>query len=180
MRLKSTGFTLLEMIAALGVFSVVIVIFSSTFLSLLNAERRAQASAGVQDNLRFALEVMSKEIRTGTDYPAPGTYESITFTNRHDPPQRVTYRLNEFADEQCSQEHPCIGKKVCDASGSNCSGFLPLTSDQISIDRLRFIRSGIQPRIQIVVNGRAKIQNVETKLNVQTTVSQRKVVQSQP
>lgn len=167
---RAAGFTLLEMIAALGVFSVIIIIFSATFLSLLNAERRTQIAANVQDNLRFALEVMAKEIRTGTGYSIPSSPSntSITFTNADNVP--VTYRLSgsDLLSNPCNL-NPCIGKVI---SGK----FLPLTSKQISVQKLEFYPlSGSQPSVQIVIRARAMVQNVETELTVQTTISKRKV-----
>ncbi|MBI2038933.1 MAG: prepilin-type N-terminal cleavage/methylation domain-containing protein [Candidatus Niyogibacteria bacterium] len=172
----SAGFTLLEMIAALGVFSVIIIIFSSTFLNLLNAERKAQIASSVQDNLRFAIEVMSKEIRTGTQYQVPPqpTNTAITFVNAND--ESITYRVSgpDIANNPCSDEKPCIVKSV------NGGDFLPLTSDQIAIDDLLFFVGGIQPRIQIIIRARATVQNVETQLNLQTTVSQRNIVRPTP
>ena len=190
MKTHTAGFTLLEMIAALGVFSVIIVIFSSTFLNLLNAERKTQVAASVQDNLRFALEVMAKEIRTGTEYAVgpsdptacplssgvAGVWASAAFSfkNADNPPKPFTYRLNDpQLNELCGEEgRRCIGKVV---GTGGAEKFLSLTSKEITIDRLCFYLAGDQPRVTIVMNARATIQKVETRLNIQTTVSQRKV-----
>ena len=169
---RQSGFTLLELVASLGVFSVVIIIFSSTFLALLNAERRAQAGAAVEDNLRFAVEVMAKEVRTGTNYVVQTPNTSITFTNSGG--DTVQYRLSgdDILPNPCSA-NPCIGKVV--TKQGITSPFLPLTSGEITIDGIRFFLAGIQPRITIAVSAHAKVQNIETPLHVQTTISQRKV-----
>ena len=181
MKRKHAGFTLLEMIASLGVFSVVIVIFSSTFLHLLNAERKTQIAATVQDNLRFALETMAKDIRTGTVYYVdnPDTDSTVFgFTNTNG--ASIKYCLNGL----CGNTNPCsvnrcIGRVVISEEGAE-GEFLPITSDQITIDKLRFYLkqdvSAIQPSVIIAISARATIQNIETRLNVETLVSQRKVI----
>ncbi|MBI1956914.1 MAG: type II secretion system protein [Candidatus Niyogibacteria bacterium] len=169
---KTAGFTLLEMIAALGVFSVVIIIFSSTFLSLLNAERKAQIASTIQNNLRFAVEVMMKEIRTGTGYIVPLSPDntSIAFFNADN--ESIVYRASEpVPDPRCPTGE---GRRI-ERSEDGGTSFLPLTSEQICIERLEFLSGGIQPRIQIVVNAAAMIQNVVSALTVQTLISQRKV-----
>src|SRR3990167_9895129 len=62
------GFTLLEMFVALGVFSVIMVIAFGIAISMNNAQFKASRIQIVQDDLRFALESMTKEMRTGTNF----------------------------------------------------------------------------------------------------------------
>lgn len=62
------GFTLVEMIVALAVFSVVITIAVGALLSLIASNEQLQNEQSVMTNLSFALDSMAREIRTGTNY----------------------------------------------------------------------------------------------------------------
>lgn len=62
------GFTLIEIIVSLGVFSVVITIAVGALLMLVAANAQLQSEQVVMTNLSFALDSMTREIRTGTNY----------------------------------------------------------------------------------------------------------------
>ena len=70
MRRKPTqsGFTLIEMIVSLGVFSLVITIAVGALLTLMASSKRLQGEQSVMTNLSFALDGMTREIRTGSFY----------------------------------------------------------------------------------------------------------------
>lgn len=68
---KSTrGFSLIEIIVAVGVFTVVAMLTVGSLLILTAAEKRVASVQINQDNIRFAVDLMSREIRTsnGADY----------------------------------------------------------------------------------------------------------------
>lgn len=67
-RTKETGFTLIEMIVSLAVFSFVVTIAIGALLMLMTASKRLQGEQSVMTNLSFALDAMTREIRTGTFY----------------------------------------------------------------------------------------------------------------
>src|SRR4051812_11444285 len=62
------GFTLIEMLVSITLFSVVMVMALGALLSLSVADRRAEALKSSIDNLTFALDSMSRAIRTGNTY----------------------------------------------------------------------------------------------------------------
>jgi prepilin-type N-terminal cleavage/methylation domain-containing protein len=71
MKLRSTsqlGFSLIEMIVSLGLFSVVITISVGALLMLIATNEQLQSEQTVMTNLSFALDSMTREIRTGTNY----------------------------------------------------------------------------------------------------------------
>lgn len=163
------GFTLLEMIVALGVFSIVILTTSSGFLSLLNAERKAAAKIEIEDNLRFALEVMAKEIRTGRNYTDPGIQpiSDFSFVNANN--EMITYRLS-------AQER--IIKVI--AREEAATEILPLSSEHIKVENLGFWVRGAgvggadgQPMVTITITAKTLGQKITSEFNLQTTVSQR-------
>ncbi len=65
---KQFGFTLIEMIVALAVFSVIVTISIGALLTLIATNQQLQAEQSVMTNLSFALDSMTREIRTGTRY----------------------------------------------------------------------------------------------------------------
>lgn len=71
------GFTLVEMLVVVAVFSVMMLIATNIFLVASKASRQAASSQRVQGDVRFALEAIAREVRFGTiDYdcyaPNPG------------------------------------------------------------------------------------------------------------
>ncbi|MCA9366806.1 type II secretion system protein [Candidatus Kaiserbacteria bacterium] len=67
-RTTQSGFTLIEMIVSLGLFSIVITVAVGALLVLIANNKQLQQEQGVMTNLSFALDSMTREIRTGTKY----------------------------------------------------------------------------------------------------------------
>jgi len=157
---SNKGFTIIEMVVAVGVFAVVMTVSLAAFLNVSDIQKRAEALRVINDNLNFSLETMMREIRAGNTYGAGGT--SFDFTDIDG--NQIFYRLNAGR----------IEKKV--GSGS----YLALTAPEVNITKLLFISrgelagDGLQPRVTIVITGSAGEKTV-IKLNLQTTISQRKI-----
>ncbi|MEK7093249.1 MAG: type II secretion system protein, partial [Patescibacteria group bacterium] len=73
----SRGFTLIEMIVSVGLFAVVMIICVAALLSLVDANKKAQAIQSVMNNLNVAVDGMVRSIRMGTNYHC-GTDLSVT------------------------------------------------------------------------------------------------------
>jgi prepilin-type N-terminal cleavage/methylation domain-containing protein len=65
---KNLGFTLIELIVALGVFSVVVTTAVGSVLSLINNNQKLQAEQNIMSQLSFALDTMAREMRSGYNY----------------------------------------------------------------------------------------------------------------
>ncbi|HRY62544.1 MAG TPA: type II secretion system protein [Candidatus Paceibacterota bacterium] len=65
---KKTGFTLIELMVSISIFSVVMLIVIGALLMLNDANKKAQAMRAIVDNLNFATEDMTRNIRTGRDF----------------------------------------------------------------------------------------------------------------
>jgi prepilin-type N-terminal cleavage/methylation domain-containing protein len=65
---NKSGFTLIEVIVSLALFSVVITIAVGALLILISSNRQLQNEQSVLSNLSFALDSMTREIRTGSNY----------------------------------------------------------------------------------------------------------------
>lgn len=66
--LQTRGFTLIEMLVSLSLFAVVVTMSVSMLLVLIESNGRAQSMQLVMTNLSFALDSITREIRTGTDW----------------------------------------------------------------------------------------------------------------
>ncbi|MFA7315154.1 MAG: type II secretion system protein, partial [Candidatus Magasanikbacteria bacterium] len=64
----NTGFTLVEMMVAIAVFSIVMVAAMSALLNVIDANNKARAIKTAINNVNFALEGISRDMRMGTDY----------------------------------------------------------------------------------------------------------------
>ena len=182
------GFTLIEMMVAFAIFAVIMVVAVGSLLSLIRANYKAQTTKTVVNNLHFALENMSRNIRTGTGYHCGGsgdltvardctsTAESqFVFKSRDG--SYVMYRL--FGGSISRSKSSDTGVLVSSAN------FIPITAPEVQVDTLSFYVDGAdrsnepgnnkeQPRVFILVKGSMLGKNkFPTRFDIQTLVSQR-------
>lgn len=62
------GFTLVELIVSVGLFAIVMTVSIGTLLIVIDANRRAQSLNAAMTNVSFAVDSMTRNIRTGYDY----------------------------------------------------------------------------------------------------------------
>jgi len=67
-QMQNRGFTLIEMIVSLGIFSIVVTTAVGAMLILISTNQQLQSQQNVMTNLSFALDTMTREIRTGHNY----------------------------------------------------------------------------------------------------------------
>jgi len=96
---QQSGYTLVELIVAVGLFAFVMTLSSGAYLMMIGLNRQAQGIATGIDDLSFALETMTRDIRTGSEYSCggfgdcPSGASSFSFRNRHG--VLVTYSLSD-------------------------------------------------------------------------------------
>lgn len=152
------GFTLIEMIVAVGVFTVAITLSLASFLNISAVQKKAEAFRLVNNNLNFALESMVREIKTGSGYSSSDG-SSLTITNGAG--EIVTFSLDAKQ----------IKRQLKDGN------LLALTAPEVQITNLKFILAASgQPMVTILINGVIEEKGeIKSHLNLQTTVSQRKL-----
>ena len=183
------GFTLIEMMVAFAIFAVIMVVAVGSLLSLIKANYKAQTTKTVVNNLHFALENMSRNIRTGTGYHCGGAGDLTTardctstaenqFVFRSRDGSYVMYRLQSGA---------ILRSKSTDIGVlTSSANFIPITAPEVQVDTLSFYVDGAdranepgngnkeQPRVFILVKGSMLGKNkVPTRFDIQTLVSQR-------
>jgi prepilin-type N-terminal cleavage/methylation domain-containing protein len=168
--MKKQGFSLIEIMVSLAIFSIVVVVATGALLSTIDATKKAQATQTVLTNLNLALEGMTREIRTGSDYGVSGTGGSILTLNDKTGTTQVIY---SFVGAANGSNGKIVKTKVGTPSED-------LTAPEVDVKSLKFTliggASGTQPRVFITLQGVAGTNpKYRTTFEIQTTVSQRKL-----
>ncbi len=79
--MKTKGFTLIEIIVSLAIFSVVAVIAIGALVRVTSANRQAQAIQSGVNNVSFVLDAMSREMRVGTNYKCYSAHTDFSMGN---------------------------------------------------------------------------------------------------
>src|SRR3989344_6069238 len=163
---KKRGYTLIELIIAVGLFALVMTLASGAYLVMIGISRQTQAIATGIDNLSFALETMTRTIRTGTEYTCPGgtsNCTTTTFSVRNESFVVTSYRLSGGAITQTQN-----GAEV------------PLTDPLVTVSSLLFYASGttrgddFQPRVTMIVSGTVSSEpGKTTPFTVETSATMR-------
>jgi len=161
---KGAGFSLIELVVAVFVFSILIVLAGGSFVGALTMQKRALNIKKVEENGRFILELMAREIRVANpintgDSACPGP-SILSF--QHPVNGAIQYFLSGGG----------VYRRVngVDAAISN--------PDTI-VSRLNFCVSGPangdgkQPRVTIILGLTSGGALQSDALDLQTTVSQR-------
>jgi len=195
----NSGFTLVEMLVSIAIFMIVMTVAVGSLISIVSANKKAQAIKNVINNINFALESISKDMRMGTNYNclADGgdTYngdclvggKAIKYTSNKN--KDVYYRyLKEPSDGEGNIQR-CIDDTAndpdfCMPTTKNWYSIIAPTS-VLNISNMKFyvfgtktgsldIGSKKQPRVLITIDGSAGSQDItKSSFNLQTTVSQR-------
>lgn len=175
--ITNRGFTLLEMIVSVGIFSIVMLIAIGAYLVIINADRRARTTNDLATSLTFAVDNINRSIRTGSAYqcaggtncwPAGGSSLALT----DDLGQTVTYLL---------KTDNTIGK--CSTLPCTTSNAISITDPRITIQSLVFYVAGVgtsdtlQPRVTFVIQGsvRPDATSTPTTFSIQSTAVQRTI-----
>ena len=160
------GFALIELIVSVGLFMAVMLVAVGALTSMAEADRKAQGIQAIVDNLNFALDDISRNVRTGTYFhcvdggvnpngeplanlSVPGncassgsTYVAIEGSRGNSANQndQIVYWYSSNCSGLSGYSGGCIEKSV--NSGAT---FLPLTSPSVFVDALRFYVTGSCP-----------------------------------
>ncbi|PJE58890.1 MAG: hypothetical protein COU83_01425 [Candidatus Portnoybacteria bacterium CG10_big_fil_rev_8_21_14_0_10_40_22] len=93
-----TGFTLIEMLVALAIFSIVVTVMLSVTISLVKAQRKTQNLQLVHDSARYSIEMMAKEIRMSKIIDVrvvggPHFIYELTIQRLDDPGNNIVYHF---------------------------------------------------------------------------------------
>ncbi len=169
---NTKGFTIIEMLVSLALFTIVATVATGALLSLIGNNQRLVGEQNAMTTLSFALDSMTREIRTGSEYRcgtsagiqsgsfdatavldcANGTGlsfreggESITKGNDNN---RIAYYIDgDYYGTGIGAIMRKVGSATCpaDYSATQNSGCVPLTPDNIDVDQMRFYVTDSKP-----------------------------------
>lgn len=156
------GFTIVELLVAVGLFLTLLAMLAGSFIEALRSERATLRLMAANDNAALTLEQMAREIRVGTDFSLNGNSE-LHFKDRTG--IDIAYRAAEGRLE----------KRV-----GTLGTFTPITANTVRVASLRFALSGesssdhFQPRVTIALAIGATGRDIEGVVTaVQTTITPR-------
>ncbi len=173
----SRAFTLIELLVVMVIFVTIISVVITIFGQVLKSQRVIFALQSVQDDTRYALETIAREIRMadvitpqGSDPHQGGGFEELEILNYKGENVKFKWFYNE----------PQRQLKVSRDDGP----YIPLTSENIEITNVQFyIRKctttepvvEIQPRVTISIAARSfqEAYQGRTEMYLETTVSTR-------
>ncbi len=172
------GFTLIELIVSVALFSIVMTVALGALLAVIDANREAKGIKLVVNNLNLAMESMSRELRVGTKYctVADGTGSACNDVTGSE----VVYFTTDQGQDQSFFRYDPITQSITRRVGETGQE-LYLTGSDVFLENVNFYIRGVgfsdgtQPSVWIVLNGRSQQGDQEVNFNLQTLVSQRKL-----
>lgn len=189
---NNRGFTLVEMLVAIAVFMTVMTVAVGSLTSIIEANRKAQSIKSVIDNVTFAIETISRDMRVSNNYKCSvSTGNLISFTDSCvSGGEAIQYKKNDttyiqyqFLNTQ-NLLNPGDGnlqRRVCSPDPSSCPFVwqsMTAPTSVLEIKNMKFYVLGTdsssQPRVLITAEGTAGQKSSDkTEFNLQTSVSQR-------
>lgn len=187
------------MIVSVALFSIVMLIAGATLLSLVYANRKAEALQSVINNLNVSLDGMVRNIREGENYRCGG--EASSYGNCSSGGSLVYFTpFGSAADDQpqddwgyaaclnngsgwiaVTLEQPNTDYTICESEHGG--PWVPITSPEVQIQSLIFYVTGTlpasktgtqQPKVVFVITGQAGAQaNTISTFDIQATAVQR-------
>lgn len=183
------GFTLIEIIVALGIFITAVSISIGALVGLYDANSKSQSLSSVISNLNYSVENMVRTIRFAESYHCgsgnlPLTTPRPCYDGDLDPgsnPNDVFLAVTE-AGLTTIFKYNNVSKKI-ETSIDGGSTYTPVTSSEVTITYAKFytfftepLPDDQQPQVVLVIRGFAgKKPSSQSSFDIQTVVSQRKL-----
>ncbi len=180
------GFTLVELMVALTLFTIVTLAAVSALYTVNSASRKVQAMRTVMDNLNFAVESISRTVRTGSSLVCGGSGSGVAncpFANQSPSDQLLVSatlggdQLVEYALGSYTNGNGAVKKRV--QTNGVWTNWMAMTAPEINIQTLSFYVDGAtqgdsaQPQVVLFMSGTATAGNEVAPFSIQTFISQR-------
>ena len=175
---KESGISLVELVIAIGLFSVLAVFVTGAFMNIISIQKQTDAKQQIMNDFRISLDLMGREIMAGNafvDMPDGATILPFATHVRPDMDRRVIhYKVDggRLLKAQQNTEGTC--QVAYDDFSDHC--FVPFTSDRVDVTRMTFYvrnfdEDGLgHPIIIITASGEMNVPGV-APTSFQTAVS---------
>jgi len=189
---KDLGFTLVEMIVAVGLFAIVMTVAAGAIFSIVGANRNAQSLNSVISNLNFTVESMLRDIRTGYNYSCLdsviggvsgglGDAPSDCSVNGGSTLSFITSDGNQSQYAFDADNHQIVKTQKDHVTTQVITG--AITAPEVYIESMTFYVGGaaapssgnptVQPHVLVRLRGHAGVGSHQSNFDIQTFVSQR-------
>lgn len=195
------GFTLIEIIVSLAIFSIVALVAVGALIKIVDANKKAQSLKTAINNVNYALEAISRDVRAGTNYYCVST--NFTLANNASLPSKTgcqaldkTWIIAFYSSKEKSDgaggfchliyAYRFANETIEKAEQENCgdaidnSSFYPIISKDITFEHavatvnVSSVTDDIQSYIFFHLKGYSGSgkQTVQTNFDIQTSISQ--------
>jgi prepilin-type N-terminal cleavage/methylation domain-containing protein len=138
---RTQGYTLIELIIAVGLFALVMTLAAGAYLMMISISRQTQGITSGIDNVSFAIEMMTRTIRTSTNYgcPVPAANGGNDCTGGY------TFSVKNPAGDTITYSVTIVGNNGEITQSTNNGTPVPLTDASVNVQSLLFYTTGIKP-----------------------------------
>lgn len=201
---KNKGFTIIETLVSLTLFTIVVVILGGVIVSVIDINKKNQAISSVVNNLNYSIDSMVRDIKTGYAYTCQDL-DIFTITKLlevdngiecNNPSQiilvstisgkEVVVKYEFVENDQDLNNY--IKKTTYEINGDEVQSYSITDISNVNIESLRFklthyspLNCSVtcnygQPSVFVLIKGSAGDRELESsKFFVQTFISQRKL-----
>lgn len=177
---QRTGFTLIEIVVAISIFSVILLILVGIFSRFITIQRHEIAEFRLQEDLRLSFELFNREARLAYGSTFASHSNAVLFRNQTG--ACVTYR---FAGQKFQRaEDDSVDRGACPVIVDN-QLFQTLHSTQTIFEAMRFtvvpaLVSGDGTKLEsqgvVTISATARSRGSSKKVPLQNSVSSRQVI----
>jgi prepilin-type N-terminal cleavage/methylation domain-containing protein len=92
--MKKRGFTIIELMVALGLFAILSTMIIITFITMVNIQAKATAMKESQQKIRTAVDQITRQIKEADQIIIDPTFTQLTLTYNEDLYAQVRYRIS--------------------------------------------------------------------------------------
>lgn len=151
------AFTLIELILFMGIFSILIVVFTDIFITSLKTKSLAESTAYVNQDGRFLLTKLTSDINNANSITAPDLGSTSSTLSLILYGQPVTFQINNGNLE------------LIDSGGTHVMNSFNTTITNLAFTRLGNADGKNSIRINMTVESKTKTNNRSQIINLETS-----------
>lgn len=167
---KSEGFTLMELLVALGIFAISVGLIADLFLTASRQQARTIVLSKMQGDARLIMETISRELREGTLDFQSGATDVLALETGDGELLRFQRILSGDVTRPCpASVSACL--YIARGASDDALAWASLTSAEVNVDTFQFWRAPTEdPNVWDAANGRYRA-NQQPRVTVHLTLS---------